>query len=310
MPELVLYGIRLLAKQFLGTFLDIEVDQSAPQQSGQFDNNISTSGRWLGTSPYSCPGRRPPGAPSWTASCRLSPVWRPACHLLIRNILSPWRTSPRTTPATPGTPATPPPRARPLWATAVSQATSRQRTPSTTETPARAPPTRGYSGPWRRTKAGEWTKGAGSTLRRSSTNSWRTFNLITWLFRKVRPRTNCGAHLTPFPFRLRRVAALPRTWWQCEVWPTQHPRHRLSTCPHQQHIVISVLYCDQHSTISVIRHPYNTCNVQQLEMFCPISSVSACFILLCKIITMFVLTNSIVSQIIINCVELIESTLL
>ena len=29
MPELVLYGIRLLAKQFHGTFLDIEVDQSA-----------------------------------------------------------------------------------------------------------------------------------------------------------------------------------------------------------------------------------------------------------------------------------------
>ena len=29
MPELVLYGIRLLAKQFLGTVLDIEVDQSA-----------------------------------------------------------------------------------------------------------------------------------------------------------------------------------------------------------------------------------------------------------------------------------------
>ena len=28
MPELVLYGIRLLAKQFLGTVLDIEVDQS------------------------------------------------------------------------------------------------------------------------------------------------------------------------------------------------------------------------------------------------------------------------------------------
>ena len=28
MPELVLYGIRLLAKQFLGTFLVIEVDQS------------------------------------------------------------------------------------------------------------------------------------------------------------------------------------------------------------------------------------------------------------------------------------------
>ena len=28
MPELVLYGIRLLAKQFLGAILDIEVDQS------------------------------------------------------------------------------------------------------------------------------------------------------------------------------------------------------------------------------------------------------------------------------------------
>ena len=28
MPELVRYGIRLLAKQFLGTVLDIEVDQS------------------------------------------------------------------------------------------------------------------------------------------------------------------------------------------------------------------------------------------------------------------------------------------
>ena len=29
MPELVLYGIRLLAKQFLGTVLDIDVDHSA-----------------------------------------------------------------------------------------------------------------------------------------------------------------------------------------------------------------------------------------------------------------------------------------
>ena len=28
MPELVLYGIKMLAKQFLGTVLDIEVDQS------------------------------------------------------------------------------------------------------------------------------------------------------------------------------------------------------------------------------------------------------------------------------------------
>ena len=31
MPELVLYGIRLLAKQLLGTVLDIEVDQSGLQ---------------------------------------------------------------------------------------------------------------------------------------------------------------------------------------------------------------------------------------------------------------------------------------
>ena len=29
-PELVLYGIRELAKQFLGAVLDIEVDQSGP----------------------------------------------------------------------------------------------------------------------------------------------------------------------------------------------------------------------------------------------------------------------------------------
>ena len=35
MPELVLYGIRLLAKQFLGTILDIEVDHS-----GLVFNNI------------------------------------------------------------------------------------------------------------------------------------------------------------------------------------------------------------------------------------------------------------------------------
>ena len=31
MPELVLYGIRLLAKQLLRTILDIEMDQSAHQ---------------------------------------------------------------------------------------------------------------------------------------------------------------------------------------------------------------------------------------------------------------------------------------
>ena len=34
MPELVLYGIRLLAKQFLGTVLDIEVDQSDFNRQG------------------------------------------------------------------------------------------------------------------------------------------------------------------------------------------------------------------------------------------------------------------------------------
>ena len=33
MPDLVLYGIRLLVKQFLGTALDIEVDQSAPESA-------------------------------------------------------------------------------------------------------------------------------------------------------------------------------------------------------------------------------------------------------------------------------------
>ena len=33
MPELVLYDIRLLEKQFLGTVLDIEVDQSGLERS-------------------------------------------------------------------------------------------------------------------------------------------------------------------------------------------------------------------------------------------------------------------------------------
>ena len=32
MPELVLYGIRLLAKQFLGTILDMEVDHYSAWQ--------------------------------------------------------------------------------------------------------------------------------------------------------------------------------------------------------------------------------------------------------------------------------------
>ena len=37
MHELVLDGIRLLAKQFLGTVLDIEVDQSAINQIDKLD---------------------------------------------------------------------------------------------------------------------------------------------------------------------------------------------------------------------------------------------------------------------------------
>ena len=41
MPELVLYDIRLLAKQFLGTVLDIEVDQSDLDQSG-YDGGVAT----------------------------------------------------------------------------------------------------------------------------------------------------------------------------------------------------------------------------------------------------------------------------
>ena len=35
MPELVLYGIRLLAKQLIGTVLDIEVDQSGCDEINQ-----------------------------------------------------------------------------------------------------------------------------------------------------------------------------------------------------------------------------------------------------------------------------------
>ena len=35
MPELVLYGKRLLVKQFLGTVHDIEVDQSSKQKQRQ-----------------------------------------------------------------------------------------------------------------------------------------------------------------------------------------------------------------------------------------------------------------------------------
>ena len=35
MPELVLYDIRLLAKQFLRTVLDIEVDQSVARYCGK-----------------------------------------------------------------------------------------------------------------------------------------------------------------------------------------------------------------------------------------------------------------------------------
>ena len=43
MPELVLYGIRLLAKQFLGAILDIEVDQSAKTRTVK-----ERGGRWKG----------------------------------------------------------------------------------------------------------------------------------------------------------------------------------------------------------------------------------------------------------------------
>ena len=40
MSELVLYGIRLLAKQFLGTVLDIEVDQSGQDRGWIFWQQI------------------------------------------------------------------------------------------------------------------------------------------------------------------------------------------------------------------------------------------------------------------------------
>ena len=148
------------------------------------------SGRWPGTSQYSCPARRLLEDHSSTVSSP-SLGWQLTCHLWMWNTPSHWRTSTLTTPATLGTPATPPPRVRPLLATAVSPASRltvgrAQRTLSITETPARAPRTRGYSGQWRKIKGGEWIKVVGWTLRRSSMNSWRTYNLITWLFLKVR----------------------------------------------------------------------------------------------------------------------------
>ena len=43
MPELVLYGIRLLAKQFLGAILDIEVDQSEQQEEEQEGFTLASS---------------------------------------------------------------------------------------------------------------------------------------------------------------------------------------------------------------------------------------------------------------------------
>ena len=45
MPELVLYGIRLLAKQFLGSILDMEVDQSASEFSCVYEV-ILVSNMW------------------------------------------------------------------------------------------------------------------------------------------------------------------------------------------------------------------------------------------------------------------------
>ena len=43
MPELVLYGIRLLAKQFLGAIRDIEVDHSAASLSLISEGKLSFS---------------------------------------------------------------------------------------------------------------------------------------------------------------------------------------------------------------------------------------------------------------------------
>ena len=46
MPELVLYGIRELAKQLLGTILDIEVDHSDCRYKNgttEFDENVLTN---------------------------------------------------------------------------------------------------------------------------------------------------------------------------------------------------------------------------------------------------------------------------
>ena len=43
MPELVLYGIRLLAKQFLGAILDIEVDQSEQEEEEQEGFTLASS---------------------------------------------------------------------------------------------------------------------------------------------------------------------------------------------------------------------------------------------------------------------------
>ena len=54
MPELVLYGITLLAKQFLGTFLDIEVDQSALQWSSLASLAGARHSNWFSLPRVSC----------------------------------------------------------------------------------------------------------------------------------------------------------------------------------------------------------------------------------------------------------------
>ena len=57
MPELLLYGIRLLAKQFLGTVLDIEVDRSGSQgrmrsrQTGSL-HTVNIDGEFRSDLPY------------------------------------------------------------------------------------------------------------------------------------------------------------------------------------------------------------------------------------------------------------------
>ena len=56
MPELVLYGIRLLAKQFLGTVLDIEVDNSVEREESGVRGDLSEETHGVSSSPGPGPG--------------------------------------------------------------------------------------------------------------------------------------------------------------------------------------------------------------------------------------------------------------